>query len=227
LLLNGSSSLDDLEKICKEFFQFAYTLALVILKNPQQAKAISLSALANALLEAHKYPGGDPRAWLAHHTYNACRDSHAPSTVENRQIMLTTPMEADTWNVINGLDTETRIQAALYFGCGLSWQDIAQISRQPDWLVVDTIHTVRDLCLRRMQWTGIYSCDLRIEHLFRQALDHQFSAAILTDEQANQLALSLAKIVTHKKTAQKRRIYLQQCLMALIVIAVLFILFWR
>jgi hypothetical protein len=226
LLLNGSSSLDDLVQICTEFYSFAYTLAIALVKNREAARLHTLEALACALHNSPKYPGGAPRAWLARFTYDACCCRRTNSTAAMEVNYLTDAREAKIWKMIGGLYWEMRFQVVLYFAFSLSFDEIAQICHQPRWVVVDHLDTVKDLCLRQLQWAGAPASMVQVESLIQQTLNHQFSSDIPTDE-INQIALDLAHIITCKKYYQRRNIYLQQALLAALVIAVMLILYGR
>ena len=223
LLLNGKTSLDDLESICQEFFPFVYDLALIFIDNAEYSRRSSFEALARALLASRRYPGGAVHAWLARYTLLACRQCKTTTDRNYRWADPTDYPETICWSLIVSLDRELQVQAVLFYRFNLSRQDIARICNLPQWLVNHNLNLVRELCTRRFLWAGNPLSPIEVEEIIRGTLEHQLAGVISDPDQRHQLALDLASTIHRQKNHQRRVIYLRQAAIFLVCIAVLVI----
>lgn len=221
LILNGKTSQEDLEEICREFFPFVYVLSLVLLGNPDISRGCSMDALANALQAFRRFPGGGVQSWLARFTLAACRRKQFRSNRTYHGSDLKDVQEAICWQLIGGLDTGLQVQAVLFFRFNIPRADIARICNSPIWLVNHYLNLVRELCTRHLLWADISPSQMEIEQLIHSTLEHQLPVVLSDSSQQHELALELASALTCRARNQHRRIFLQQALLATIFMAVL------
>ncbi len=225
LLLNGKTSQEDLEEICREFIPFVYDLSLVLLGNPEIARRCSVDALANALHAFHSFPGGGALSWLARYTFVACRRRQVRSGHNYRWADLKDIHETTCWGLISSLDVELQVQAVLYFRFNVPRDDIARICNLPVWLLNHHLYLVRELCTRNLLWAGKSFSRMKVEQIIQSTMEQQLPDAISDSCEQHQLALELASAITRKVTNQHRRLILQQALIAVIFLAVLIYLY--
>lgn len=221
LLLNGKTSQEDLEEICREYFPFLYDLSLVLLDNPATSRRCSLIALASAIQAYRRYPGGAVLAWLARYTLLACRGVRYPLNRNYPWPALSDPLENQLWSLISGLDVEIQLLVVLYYRFGLSSRQIARICGLPSWKVDNSLVLLKALCERRLLWAGIPTPPDKVEQGISRALAHQLPETLNGLDQPQQIALELALALDRKKSRQHWLVILQQALVTVFLLAVL------
>lgn len=221
LLLNGKTSPDDLESICREYFPFTNDLSLILLDNQEISRRCSLEALASALHASRRFPGGAVLAWLARFALRACWGRQPRPIRSYLWPAPLDPQENVLWGLLSSMDSDIQLLAVLHYRYELPVEDIARVCCLPPWRVKNNLILIRDLCQRHLQWANMPAAAEKIEPAIARTLAHQLPGTFTDSDQPPQLARELALALARKQSRQHRLVILQQAVLLVTLLAVL------